>query len=274
MAGTFSYIQTQPLSFAQKLVQARVWAQGLTLASLVGMAAITQIPSAGDKIIEQKAHANEHSWMDYIPQDEKDLSKSSQSQGKEGSSSSQSKQVSKCGAIIADVERGTDYFRFLAEPIKGSQQGVRQVPANSRQLEGNGIRRAQDKPDSCLTTPGNGDWQMPVCLCAIEKRSAATRFSLFALQLLYFSHVMQVHSDSRVAGRDNRAFKSLCGWLDSEAVVCVSLQAQHDILPWKRFTGTSFMGPQDRKASTPCLLFDQSSKGAPLRQSANACKSL
>lgn len=37
MAGTFSYIQTQPLSFAQKLVQARVWAQGLTLASLVGI---------------------------------------------------------------------------------------------------------------------------------------------------------------------------------------------------------------------------------------------
>lgn len=52
MAGTFSYIQTQPLSFAQKLVQARVYAQGLTLASLLGMAAITSIPSAGDKIIE------------------------------------------------------------------------------------------------------------------------------------------------------------------------------------------------------------------------------
>ncbi|KDN38571.1 hypothetical protein K437DRAFT_259359 [Tilletiaria anomala UBC 951] len=69
MAGTFAFIQTQPLSFAQKLVQARVWAQGLTLASLVGMAAITQIPSAGDRIIESHLHAKEHSWKDYIPQE-------------------------------------------------------------------------------------------------------------------------------------------------------------------------------------------------------------
>lgn len=66
MCGSFAYIQTQPMSFAQKLVQARVYAQGTTLASLVGMAALTSIPSAGDKIIEQHSQASEHSWQDVI----------------------------------------------------------------------------------------------------------------------------------------------------------------------------------------------------------------
>lgn len=66
---TFAYIQTQPLSFAQKLVQARVWAQGLTLASLVGMAVISQIPSEGDKIIKAQKTAQDHSWMDFVPPD-------------------------------------------------------------------------------------------------------------------------------------------------------------------------------------------------------------
>lgn len=60
------------MSFAQKLVQARVYAQGLTLASLVGMAAITSIPSAGDKIIEEHAHAGDHSWRDMIQDDGSD----------------------------------------------------------------------------------------------------------------------------------------------------------------------------------------------------------
>ncbi|PWY97150.1 hypothetical protein BCV70DRAFT_80131 [Testicularia cyperi] len=69
MGGVFAYIHTQPLSFAQKLVQARVWAQGLTLASLVGMAAITQIPSEGDKIIKYQKEANDHSWRDFVPQE-------------------------------------------------------------------------------------------------------------------------------------------------------------------------------------------------------------
>ncbi|SNX85813.1 uncharacterized protein MEPE_04522 [Melanopsichium pennsylvanicum] len=67
MGGIFAYIQTQPMTFAQKLVQARVWAQGITLASLVGMAAITQIPSAGDKIIKSHKEANEHSWREFVP---------------------------------------------------------------------------------------------------------------------------------------------------------------------------------------------------------------
>lgn len=69
MGGIFAYIHTQPMTFAQKLVQARVWAQGITLASLVGMAAITQIPSAGDKIIRQNKEANAHSWREFVPQE-------------------------------------------------------------------------------------------------------------------------------------------------------------------------------------------------------------
>ncbi|KIS67873.1 uncharacterized protein UMAG_03929 [Mycosarcoma maydis] len=69
MVGIFAYIHTQPMSFAQKLVQARVWAQGITLASLVGMAAITQIPSKGDSIIRQHKEAADHSWREFVPSD-------------------------------------------------------------------------------------------------------------------------------------------------------------------------------------------------------------
>lgn len=66
MAGVGAYLQSQPMSFSQKLVQTRVWAQGLTLASLMGMAAITQIPSAGDHILEERNHASDHSWRDFV----------------------------------------------------------------------------------------------------------------------------------------------------------------------------------------------------------------
>lgn len=79
MGGIFAVIHSQPLSFAQKLVQTRVWAQGVTLASLLAMAAITQIPSQGDKIIEQQKHANEHSWRDFVPAQQTKASVSSPS---------------------------------------------------------------------------------------------------------------------------------------------------------------------------------------------------
>lgn len=62
MAGSWMYIQSQPLSFSQKLVQARVWAQGLTVASLIGMAAITQIPSAGDALLSKTHSVDDQSW--------------------------------------------------------------------------------------------------------------------------------------------------------------------------------------------------------------------
>lgn len=66
MAGIFAYIHNQPMPFSQKLVQTRVWAQGITLASLVAMAGITQIPSAGDKILYRRDHAADHSWRDFV----------------------------------------------------------------------------------------------------------------------------------------------------------------------------------------------------------------
>ncbi|KAK0520195.1 Replication factor C, subunit RFC4 [Tilletia horrida] len=67
LGGIFAYIRTQPLSGAQKLVQARVYAQGITLASLLGLAGISQIPSAGDKILNYEKEASQHSWRNFIP---------------------------------------------------------------------------------------------------------------------------------------------------------------------------------------------------------------
>ncbi|GAA5871142.1 hypothetical protein JCM16303_001704 [Sporobolomyces ruberrimus] len=45
MAGSGAYIAASPLSFAQKLVQARMVAQGLTVAILLASAGLTQIPN-------------------------------------------------------------------------------------------------------------------------------------------------------------------------------------------------------------------------------------
>lgn len=70
MGGIFAYIHNQPMPFSQKLVQTRVWAQGITLASLVAMAGITQIPSAGDKILYKRNHAADHSWRDFVKDSE------------------------------------------------------------------------------------------------------------------------------------------------------------------------------------------------------------
>ncbi|KAL9936095.1 hypothetical protein V8E36_004937 [Tilletia maclaganii] len=67
LGGIFAYIRTQPMSGAQKLVQARVWAQGITLVSLVGLAGISQIPSAGDKILKYEKEYNQHSWRNFMP---------------------------------------------------------------------------------------------------------------------------------------------------------------------------------------------------------------
>ncbi|UZJ56710.1 hypothetical protein CBS101457_006030 [Exobasidium rhododendri] len=88
MGGIFAYIHNQPMSFSQKLVQTRVWAQGLTLASLVGMAAITQIPSAGDRILREREESHDHGWRDYIGDSSADPSEKSQSKSSDTSSSS------------------------------------------------------------------------------------------------------------------------------------------------------------------------------------------
>lgn len=62
MGASWLYIQSQPLSFSQKIVQARVWAQGLTLASLLVMAGVTQLPTEADKLMEEEADRANHSW--------------------------------------------------------------------------------------------------------------------------------------------------------------------------------------------------------------------
>ncbi|WFD35741.1 Replication factor C, subunit RFC4 [Malassezia cuniculi] len=71
MGISWLYIQTQPLSTAQKIVQARVWAQGLTVASMIGMAAITTIPSAGDKYLENQKNEARSSWEQIVDQSQK-----------------------------------------------------------------------------------------------------------------------------------------------------------------------------------------------------------
>ncbi|GAA5821059.1 hypothetical protein JCM11491_002322, partial [Sporobolomyces phaffii] len=54
MAGSGAYIAASPLSFAQKLVQARMVAQGLTVAVVLASAALTQIPNS-DGISDDEA---------------------------------------------------------------------------------------------------------------------------------------------------------------------------------------------------------------------------
>jgi len=66
LGASWLYIRSQPFTVAQRLVQARVWAQGLTIASLLAMAGITTIPSAGDKLIAEQADAKNHTWESVI----------------------------------------------------------------------------------------------------------------------------------------------------------------------------------------------------------------
>ncbi|KAM0792863.1 hypothetical protein ACM66B_002626 [Microbotryomycetes sp. NB124-2] len=54
MVGSFGYISMTPLSFAQKLVQARMVAQGLTVAVLIASAGLTAIPSAGNTLTDDE----------------------------------------------------------------------------------------------------------------------------------------------------------------------------------------------------------------------------
>ncbi|KAK4049408.1 Replication factor C, subunit RFC4 [Microbotryomycetes sp. JL201] len=54
MIGSFGYISMTPLSFAQKLVQARMAAQGLTVAVLIASAGLTAIPSAGNSLTDDQ----------------------------------------------------------------------------------------------------------------------------------------------------------------------------------------------------------------------------
>ncbi|KAN0061308.1 Replication factor C, subunit RFC4 [Thecaphora frezii] len=112
---TFAYIQTQPLSFAQKLVQARVWAQGLTLASLVGMAAITQIPSEGDKLIRHHKEAANHSWRDFIGDAAADKTSSAQAKARKEEAQAKGQAAMSSSQLEADAGADKDAERAQAD---------------------------------------------------------------------------------------------------------------------------------------------------------------
>ncbi|GAA5857397.1 hypothetical protein JCM8547_002259 [Rhodosporidiobolus lusitaniae] len=66
MVGSGAYIASSPLSFAQKLVQARMVAQGLTVAVLIASAGLTQIPNAAgvsdDQIKREERERGMYAW--------------------------------------------------------------------------------------------------------------------------------------------------------------------------------------------------------------------
>ncbi|GAA5916886.1 hypothetical protein JCM5296_000739 [Sporobolomyces johnsonii] len=66
MVGSGAYIAASPLSFAQKLVQARMVAQGLTVAVLLASAGLTQIPNSQgvseDEIKRNERERGMYAW--------------------------------------------------------------------------------------------------------------------------------------------------------------------------------------------------------------------
>lgn len=128
MGGVFAYIHSQPMSFPQKLVQTRVWAQGLTVATLLGMAAITQIPSAGDKILKQRERAADHSWQDFIGDSNTDPSVKEKANasagggggGSSGNSSSSSSSSGGGGDSSADATSGDSNKNSMGKSSAGN----------------------------------------------------------------------------------------------------------------------------------------------------------
>ena len=64
MLMSFTRYQTH----AQKVVQARMWAQGLTIGLIIAAGALTQ----GRRIAIAKEGNQDHSWRDLIEQQERD----------------------------------------------------------------------------------------------------------------------------------------------------------------------------------------------------------
>ncbi|BGP37328.1 Replication factor C, subunit RFC4 [Rhodotorula kratochvilovae] len=66
MVASGAYIAATPLSFAQKLVQARMIAQGVTVAALIASAGLTQIPNAqglsDDDIKREERERGMYNW--------------------------------------------------------------------------------------------------------------------------------------------------------------------------------------------------------------------
>lgn len=67
------YLQTTPLTGAQKLVQARVWGQGLAVAAIVGLGLVTQIPTPGDELDKLHRADTQHSWIHTLEVENPDL---------------------------------------------------------------------------------------------------------------------------------------------------------------------------------------------------------
>lgn len=66
-------LQSTPMTTAQKGMQARVWGQGLTVAAIIGLGLLSQVPTPGDKIQElQEAH-RQHSWMHSLASQQPEL---------------------------------------------------------------------------------------------------------------------------------------------------------------------------------------------------------
>ncbi|GAA5884915.1 hypothetical protein JCM6882_007150 [Rhodosporidiobolus microsporus] len=71
MVGSGAYIASSPLSFAQKLVQARMVAQGLTVAVLLASAGLTALPNASGKsdneIKQEERERGMYAWKKNSP---------------------------------------------------------------------------------------------------------------------------------------------------------------------------------------------------------------
>ncbi|KAG0140075.1 hypothetical protein CROQUDRAFT_665675 [Cronartium quercuum f. sp. fusiforme G11] len=55
MIGSFGFIATQPMPFSQKIVQARMYAQGLTVAVIMASAALASASTSGDEAFEEQS---------------------------------------------------------------------------------------------------------------------------------------------------------------------------------------------------------------------------
>ncbi|SCV72347.1 BQ2448_3884 [Microbotryum intermedium] len=75
MVGSFGYISMTPLSFTQKLVQARMVAQGLTVAVLIASAGLSAIPStaSGESEDQVKRREREESMFRWKKGSQHDL---------------------------------------------------------------------------------------------------------------------------------------------------------------------------------------------------------
>lgn len=69
LAGSFGYIMREPTqSFSQKIVQARMWAQGLTIGILIAAGAVASVNKA--RVEPWQKRGVDHSWKDIIALEE------------------------------------------------------------------------------------------------------------------------------------------------------------------------------------------------------------